>query len=221
MPRDYTPANWYWRVTGRTDAYDSAAFAYVPLANAGYVAFLADGNVATTIDTEASLRAVLNAADVRFLTESLPALEEIRPRVVRVRCRLQIATFAVPTATGTAVPWDNELVDPLNMHGAVNPDRIVLPETGWYYALGGVRFLEASAGVGGTANTGMRAAQLRIGAANVVATSRHAPAPADNSEFPVSDYFQAVAGDILRMFVEQRCGGSMNCAARITVGRVE
>lgn len=223
MPRTYSPADWFWIVGDgpSNQVYASRRFGYFANTDAEYLAFVADGNFATSIALEADLRDVLNAADVRFLAEPLPALAELRPRVVLARCRLQIATFAVPNATGTAVPWDTELVDPVGMHAASNPDRIVIPESGWYLALGGVRWLESSAGAGGTPNTGMRAAQLRIGPATVVATARHAPSPADNTEFPVTDYFQAAAGDILRMFVEQRCGGAMNAAARITVGRVE
>lgn len=213
MPRGYSAANWYWLVTGRSDVYDSAAFAYVPLANAGYVAFLADGNVATAIDTEANLRDVLNSADVRFLAEALPALTEERPRIVRARCRLQIASFPALTATGTAVPWDTELADPAGMHGPVNPDRIVIPEAGWYHALGGARF-PANA-------TGYRVAQLRLGPSTIVAETCVGAAPTRDTVFPVTDYFFANAGDFLRMFVEQNSGGTLNVAARITVGRVE
>lgn len=212
MPRDYNAADWYWRVTGRTDVYHSARFAYFALSDASYVAFLADGNSSTSIDTEPNLRDVLNAVNVRFLAEALPAIEELRPRIVRARCRLQIASFAVASATGTAVPWDTELVDPLNMHGAVNPDRIVIPETDWYYAFGGARFPSNA--------TGYRAAQLRIGAATIVAETCVPAASGRDTVFPVGDYFQANAGDILRMFVEHSAGVSLNVGARLTLGRV-
>lgn len=223
MPKILDPKDWYWAVADRPgEIYASARRSYVVTSDSEFQDFLSDQNTPTFIQTEALLRDVLNVADVRYLNEFLPFLEVPRPRSVRARCRLQIASFATANAVGVAVPWDTELVDPLDMHvNSPNPDRIVIPETGVYYALGGARFLESSAAGGGTANTGMRAIQLRIGPATIVATSRHAPAPADNTEFPVSDYFSADAGDILRMFVEQRCGGTMNVAARITVLRAE
>lgn len=57
---NFTPANWYWIVAGSTSqVWSSAAAAYVPVTNAGYVAWLAAGNHATTIESEASLQAVL------------------------------------------------------------------------------------------------------------------------------------------------------------------
>lgn len=215
-------ADWYWLVgPSPTQVYHSARRQYVALDDAQYVAFLAGGDAATPILTEAELREVLNNANVRYLNEPLPLLEDVRPRSVRARCRLQIASFPTVNATGTVVPFDVELVDPLNMHGAGNPDRIVIPETGIYWGWAGVRWLESTAGAGGTPNTGLRIAQLRIGASQVVATTRLPPAPQDNTEFPVGDYFAANEGDILRMIVEQRCGGSMNAAARITIRREE
>lgn len=222
MPRFMTFPDWYWLVTAvPNQAYHSARRAYVALDDAQFVTFLAEGGTPTPIATEQELRDALNSAGVRYLNEALPPLDEIRPRAVRARCRLQIASFPVPHATGTVVPFDNELVDPLNMHGAGNPDRIVIPETGIYWGWAGVRWLESSASGGGTPNTGLRIAQLRIGAAQVVATTRLGPAPQDNTEFPVGDFFAANEGDILRMIVEQRCGGPMNAAARVTIRREE
>jgi hypothetical protein len=56
----YDPKNWYWVVGGSTtQVYSSAIGDYVPVADATYVAWLANGNVPTKISTEAGLGAVL------------------------------------------------------------------------------------------------------------------------------------------------------------------
>lgn len=57
----YNPANWYWLVAdGPPDQiYSSAAANYLPLTDAGYVAWLANDNTATNIDSAASLVGVL------------------------------------------------------------------------------------------------------------------------------------------------------------------
>lgn len=215
MPKPYSAADWFWIVGNgpANQVYASRRFAYVANNDAEYLGFLAGGNFATGIALETELRDALNAADVRFLAEPLPALAELRPRVVLARCRLQIASFSLASATGTAVPWDTELADPVNMHGAVNPDRIVIPEAGWYLALGGARFASNA--------TGYRAAQLRLGASTIVAETSVGAASGRDTVFNVTDYFQAAAGDILRLFVEQNSGGALNVGARINVGRVE
>ena len=60
MSDRYTAANWYWVVDGNTtQVYSSATAAYVPLSDATYVGWLANGNIPTAIDTEASLQDVL------------------------------------------------------------------------------------------------------------------------------------------------------------------
>lgn len=216
MAKQYLARDWYW-VVGNGPAnqvYASARFIYVATNDAQYLAFLADGNFATTIALEADLRDLLNVAEVRFLTDPLPPVVDARPRVVAARCRLQVAAQSIATATGTAILFDTELVDPIGMHAnAPNPDRIVIPETGWYLALGGARFVSNG--------TGYRAVQLRVGAAQIVAETTVGAATGRDTVIPVTDYFQASAGDILRMFVEQNSGVSLNVGARITVGRVE
>jgi hypothetical protein len=58
--KEYNPKNWYWIIGGSaTQVYSSAAGDYVPVANATYVAWLADGTLPTKIDTEANLGGVL------------------------------------------------------------------------------------------------------------------------------------------------------------------
>lgn len=60
MSKNYNPKNWYWIVGGSTSqVYSSASGDYVPVANATYQAWRADGTMPTAIDTEANLGGVL------------------------------------------------------------------------------------------------------------------------------------------------------------------
>ena len=60
MSSPYTPQSWYWFVgADRTKAYFSAVGDYVAVTDATYLAWLANGNTPTQIDTEANLGAVL------------------------------------------------------------------------------------------------------------------------------------------------------------------
>jgi len=64
--KEYNPQNWYWTVGGnQTQVFSSAAGDYVPVANAAYQAWGADGTVPTRIDTEANLGAVLAQHSLR------------------------------------------------------------------------------------------------------------------------------------------------------------
>lgn len=56
----YDATKWYWYVAGdQTKAFSSAVGDYVPANDATFVAWLANGNVPTRIDTEANLGGVL------------------------------------------------------------------------------------------------------------------------------------------------------------------
>lgn len=58
----YQITNWYWIVDGSTSqVYSSAAGSYVGNTDETYLAWLASGNFATNIDTEASLIGVFEA----------------------------------------------------------------------------------------------------------------------------------------------------------------
>jgi hypothetical protein len=74
----YNPANWYWIVAGdAAQLWSSAAAAYVPPGDATYQAWLAAGNAATQIDSEASLADVLQAqapAGLGVLASYLPVV---------------------------------------------------------------------------------------------------------------------------------------------------
>jgi hypothetical protein len=61
----YQASRWYWYVGGdQTQAFSSAANAFVPAADAGLTAFIAAGNMPTAIDSLASLQDVLMQAGV-------------------------------------------------------------------------------------------------------------------------------------------------------------
>ena len=59
---DYDKNNWYWTVGGAL-VYSSAQRAYVTADNAGYMAFLAAGGVATAIDTDQNLYGVVGQVE--------------------------------------------------------------------------------------------------------------------------------------------------------------
>ena len=63
---EFNPLNWYWIVNGSTtQVFASAGGNYVPVADAAYAAFLADGNQPTRIASEAELGAVLAQHRIR------------------------------------------------------------------------------------------------------------------------------------------------------------
>lgn len=65
MAYPYNVADWYWKVgdtNPTTHRFSSASGTYVVLADATYAAWVAAGNTATVIDTEAHLYVVINSA---------------------------------------------------------------------------------------------------------------------------------------------------------------
>lgn len=60
IPLPFNASDWYWKVAGSTtQVFSSKVGDYVPIADATYAAWLAGGHTPTSIDTEASLGAVL------------------------------------------------------------------------------------------------------------------------------------------------------------------
>lgn len=64
--KDYNPLNWYWIVAGSaTQVYSSAAGDYVPVDDATYVAWKADGTNPTNIASAEELGEVLAPYNLR------------------------------------------------------------------------------------------------------------------------------------------------------------
>lgn len=61
--KTYDPLDWFWIVGGNAaQVYSSAAGNYVPVADPGYVQWMADDTAPTIIDTEENLGEVLGVA---------------------------------------------------------------------------------------------------------------------------------------------------------------
>lgn len=70
----FNPSNWYWIVAASTtQVYSSAAVAYVPVAEATYVAWLAAGNVPTKIAVEQDLWDVLYSNGIALPNGATPS----------------------------------------------------------------------------------------------------------------------------------------------------
>jgi hypothetical protein len=64
--KPYTPENWYWKVGGSTtQVFSSAPGAYVPITDATYLAWTADGTLPTNIGSAAELGEVLAPHNIR------------------------------------------------------------------------------------------------------------------------------------------------------------
>lgn len=222
MARAYRPEAWYWKVGDGPagQVYSSAGFAYVlEASDGGYLAFLADGNLATVIDTEANLRDVLNSADVIFRAESLPALIVPRPRITNARVRLARTAFSLTSGAGALIAWSaTGAIDPLGMNnpGGANPDRITIPagQGGFYWAT-----IAASFPVNAT---GDRAIQMRRNAAAIPrATLRVKAAGGDTTELFGTRLVQLDAGDIFRVAASQDSGASLSIDAEVHLARAE
>lgn len=64
---EYNPSEWFWRVAGDPDhVYSSAADVFIPVTDADYQSWLAQGGITTPIATADELWDVLRAAGVPF-----------------------------------------------------------------------------------------------------------------------------------------------------------
>lgn len=221
MTRPFDFRDWYWIVTGgEPGVYSSAVGDYVPLADATYQAFLADGNAPISGATPGTLREGLAAFGLRYQGQSFPAEESARPRVPRAHARLTAAQDTIPQGSPLAIEWTGGQ-DPLGMVQA-NQTQIVIPafEDGWYAFTVGARFLEA----GGGANSGYRALGIFRGPGGSpedLGTMRIAPSPSLDTSFNFTEYALLSAGDLLRVFAQTGAAGAIDVVARITLGRVE
>jgi hypothetical protein len=92
----YDPQNWYWVVgSDTTRVYSSASGVYVPTRDDTYMAWLADGNTPTKIDSVPSLGQVLASA-------------RQRPVDVTVLRQYQVAIAAIPDIANFPVMLDLE-----------------------------------------------------------------------------------------------------------------
>lgn len=135
----------------------------------------------------------------------------------------QRANQVIPNNAGTAIDYTNEVRDIGAYHDNVtNPDRITIgaAQAGVFDIRAGVRFNEAGAAGGCTANTGDRVVQIRAGG-SAVATMRVRAATTGDTELviPASDQ-ELVAGDVIRVFVLQTCGGTLPVDSRVSVRRL-
>ena len=90
MLKNYNPLDWYWDVTGKTGIYSSARQAYVPKTDDVYKAWLADGGIATKLNSEDELVGVLQNAKV-------PPYHKVSPYVIVQR--LQVVGLAEQAMT--------------------------------------------------------------------------------------------------------------------------
>lgn len=138
------------------------------------------------------------------------------------RCVAVRANQVVPNTTPTAISWGNAPRDRGNYFSSGTPDRLTVgPAQGGVFDVKvGVRFNEASVGAGGAANAGDRLVQLRIGGTPVATARQRATAAGDTEIVLSAAEPEAVAGDLIRVFVAQNCGGTMQVDARISVRRL-
>ena len=132
----YDPAKWYWIVTGDTTrVWSSAAAAYVPTSDAGYIEWLAEGNVPTRIASEAELREVFaqqypagwppNPVQVAFAgplavtCTSIPALND--NYAIDQQTQAQITGIAAAISAGLGLPGGQSTFNWPDAEGNAHP----------------------------------------------------------------------------------------------------
>lgn len=82
MSKTYNPTNWYWIVAGSTtQVFSSASGSYVPINDATFVAWKADGTAPTPILNEAELGEVLAPYNIRPIAANvLDAYQDTQAR---------------------------------------------------------------------------------------------------------------------------------------------
>lgn len=132
----YNPFDWYWIVDGDdSQVYASARQSYVPIDDAAYVAWREQGNVATNIDTEASLIDVLrranvppcNAVSTLAMVERLEAAGKLQAFDAELASRGQYAQSSWSVAT--ALFADDQEIRALLLAAGASPDEIMAPMT--------------------------------------------------------------------------------------------
>lgn len=222
MPKSYSAADWFWIANDGPagQVYASRRFAYVPAASdVEYLAFLAGGDQATRIVSEAELRDELEKWDVPFLALPLRALELTRPRTHRARVRLVRTGQSIASGTGGLIQWGAAgSIDPSGMNNPAgpNPDRVVIPagQDGVYLAVIAASFAPNA--------VGDRAIQLRRNANPIPRATVRQRAPAtDTAELVASRLVQLSGSDIVRVAVAQDSGGALLVDAELQLLRIE
>lgn len=138
------------------------------------------------------------------------------------RCVAVRANQVIPNNTATAVSFGNAPRDIGDYFNEATPDRFTVgpAQGGAFDVKVGVRFNEASVGPGGAANAGDRVVQLRIGGSPVATARQRAAASGDTEIVFTAPEPEAAAGDLIRIFVAQNCGGTMSIDARVVIRRL-
>jgi hypothetical protein len=222
------PARWYWtEATHSGEVYSAADSAWISDQDSGYSAFVAAGNVATAIASEAELIEVLGNSGLGYDGGPPPPIVTARPTTASARVRVQRnAAQAVPSGTLTGMIFDTIVSDPTEMADPGAPDRITVPEAGVYLVIGSVRFQDDAVTVPCLTGVGTRELQLRVGASGagtLIVAHRVAPSLTGSTptEFQVVDELELAAGDVVRLGIQHTCGGSMNIRGRLSLRRVE
>jgi hypothetical protein len=93
----YNPRNWYWRVAGSdTQRYSSASGVYVPVSDATYLAWVANGGVPTNILNEAELGEVLAQYSLRPIAANvLDAYKEAHATTITLQLVAKVLLWLV------------------------------------------------------------------------------------------------------------------------------
>jgi len=221
MPRIYNVRSWYWLVGGETGVYSSADDAYVALDEAGYLAFLAEGNVATSIADATELQAVLKRGGVAYLGA---APLEADPEA-RVRARFSAAAHTLASANTDTIDFDSAVEYPSGVWGGIgNPNRINIPtgQTGLYDVRVFGVFDESSVVLPGVAGVGNRTLGFRqSGTGTQLIKTKVTADGEDETSFSMSREVELEGGTSYRVFARQNSGGDMPVAVECSIRRIE
>jgi len=117
----YRPKDWYWIVAGSaTQVFSSKAKAYVPVANATYVAWLAKGNMPTTIATEVALFKVLAEQAPECLPDNAAGIEARRSNLIG-----KLTTEKVGKVLATALFYHENRIRALEKKPAITKAQFI------------------------------------------------------------------------------------------------
>lgn len=138
------------------------------------------------------------------------------------RCIATRAGQSIPNSTATAVLFTTEVTDVGDYHDPVtNADRFTVgaAQGGVFDVKAHLRYNESTAAGGGTANSGDRGLQIRLGA-NPVVTQRQRASSSGDTELIATTELELVAGDIVRVGSLHNNGGTVTVDARFSIRRI-